>query len=89
MEVIVKTCDDARVPVFTSEEGLVRRGAVAAFGADMYQWGYQCGLQAADYLSGRREDMKPMPVEFRRRVYNAEKAAAFGMLFDSSFVAVQ
>jgi putative ABC transport system substrate-binding protein len=50
MEVIVKSCDDAHVPVFTSEEGLVKRGAVAAFGADMYQWGYQSGAQAATFF---------------------------------------
>lgn len=50
MEIIVKSCDDAHVPVFTSEEGLVKRGAVAAFGADMYQWGYQSGQQAATAL---------------------------------------
>ena len=89
MEVIVKSCDRAGVPVFTSEEGLVLRGAVAAFGADMYQWGYQCGLQAARYLSGEQSGLKPEPVHVRRRVYNAEKALAFQLTFDSLFVAVK
>ena len=63
MEVIVKSCDRAGVPVFTSEEGLVLRGAVAAFGADMYQWGYKCGLQAARFLSGDTWGLHPEPVQ--------------------------
>lgn len=90
MEVIVKTCDDAKVPVFTSEEGLVKRGAVAAFGADMYQWGYQSGKQAAMYLKSHSlANLTPEPVKIRRKVYNKEKAAAFGIVTDSTFTAVQ
>jgi putative ABC transport system substrate-binding protein len=85
MEVIVKSCDDAHVPVFTSEEGLVKRGAVAAFGADMYHWGRQCGLQAARYLSGDTTGLQPEPVIIRRRVYNAEKAKSFNLKFDDNF----
>ncbi len=46
-ETIIKACTDAKVPVFTSEAGLVARGAVAAYGADIYQWGYQAGEQAS------------------------------------------
>ncbi|TDW96646.1 ABC transporter substrate-binding protein [Dinghuibacter silviterrae] len=49
-ETIIQSCNNAHVPVFTSEAGLVARGAVAAYGADMYQWGYQSGVQAAHYL---------------------------------------
>ena len=50
-ETIVKNCDQKNVtPIFTSEAGLVQRGAVAAFGADIYQWGYQAGEQAAQFL---------------------------------------
>jgi len=90
MEVIVKSCDDANVPVFTSEEGLVKRGAVAAFGADMYQWGYQSGAQAATFLRTRStEGLQPEAVLIRRRVYNAEKAKQFGIVFDSAFISVK
>jgi putative ABC transport system substrate-binding protein len=52
-ETIVKSCNQAGVPIFTSEAGLVARGAVAAYGADIYQWGYQSGAQAAHYLRNR------------------------------------
>src|SRR5690554_6348063 len=45
-ETILKNCNQNNVPIFTSEAGLVKRGAVAAFGADIYQWGYQAGEEA-------------------------------------------
>lgn len=90
MEVIVKTCDEAKVPVFTSEEGLVARGATAGFGADMYQWGFQAGKQAAAYLKGKPvSDLKPEIVNVRHRVYNQSKASFFGITFDSTFTAVK
>jgi len=89
MEIIVRSCDEKKIPVFTSEEGLVKRGALAAFGADMYQWGYQAGLQASTYLKTHDTNkLAPEIVKVRRRVYNREKALLFGVGFDSSFVAV-
>ncbi|MCX6275271.1 MAG: ABC transporter substrate-binding protein [Bacteroidetes bacterium] len=90
MEVIVKSCDDAKVPVFTSEEGLVKRGAVAAFGADMYQWGYQSGAQAATFLKTRStEGLQPEAVLVRRKVFNALKAEEFKLTFDSTYISVK
>ena len=86
MEVIVKECDAAKVPVFTCEEGLVKRGALAGFGADMYQWGYQTGEQAAEFLKTKStSNMQPEMVKVRRRVYNQAKAAEFGFKLDSTF----
>src|SRR6202008_4727061 len=64
-ETILKNCNQANVPIFTSEAGLVQRGAVAAFGADIYQWGYQAGEQAAQFLKSDKTEM----VKVRRRVY--------------------
>jgi putative ABC transport system substrate-binding protein len=90
MEVIVKSCDEKKVPVFTSEEGLVKRGALAAFGADMYQWGYQSGEQAAKFLESKSlNGLQPELVIVRRRVYNESKAKAYGVNFDSTFVPVR
>ena len=90
MEVIVKSCDDAKVPVFTSEEGLVKRGAVAAFGADMYQWGYQSGLQAAQFLkTNSLTNLHPQIIKARRRVFNEAKVKMYEMKFDSTFVVVK
>lgn len=81
-EVILKNCSDKGVPVFTSEAGLVARGAVAAYGADIYQWGYQSGAQAAAYLkSGSAADLKVDLVKMRKRVYNPEAARQYGLTF--------
>jgi len=89
-ETIVKSCDQHYVPVFTSEAGLVQRGAVAAFGADIYQWGYQAGEQAAQYLKTHKTDgLKPEMVKVRRRVYNPAAAAKYHIAVPSNFQAVK
>ena len=79
-ETIIKACNEAGVPVFTSEAGLVARGAVAAYGADIYQWGYQAGQQAAHYLQNHSvEGLHWEMVKVRKRVFNPESAARFGI----------
>lgn len=88
-ETIIKNCDEKNVPVFTSEAGLVERGAVAAFGADIYQWGYQSGLQAAEYLKNEREkDFRVEMVKIRKRIYNPEVAQRFGFVFPEGFTSI-
>ena len=64
-ETVKKLCDEKMVPVYTSEAGLVKRGAKASFGADFYQWGFQAGEQAAAYLKNKKELPKPQPVKAR------------------------
>lgn len=49
-ETIVSSCDKAMIPIITSEAGLVSRGALAGFGANMFDWGYASGQDAATYL---------------------------------------
>ena len=89
-ETIVKNCNQANVPVFTSEAGLVKLGAVAAFGADMYQWGYQAGEQAAQYLKTHKTDgLKWEMVKVRKRVYNPEAATKYHITVPSNFEAVK
>lgn len=89
-ETILKACNDANVPIFTSEAGLVNRGAVAAFGADIYQWGYQAGLQAAAFLESKStEGLSWEMVKERKRVYNSEAAARFGITIPESYEAIK
>jgi putative ABC transport system substrate-binding protein len=89
-ETILKACDQKNVPIFTSEAGLVQRGAVAAFGADIYQWGYQAGEQAAQYLKTHKTDgLQPEMVKIRQRVYNAAAAKKYNLTFPSNFEAVK
>ncbi len=76
-ETILNSCFNSHIPIFTSEEGLVKRGALAAFGADIYAWGYQSGKQAARYLkSGSVQNIQPEIVNLRRKVYNVRVASA-------------
>lgn len=89
-ETILKNCNAANVPIFTSEAGLVQRGAVAAFGADIYQWGYQTGVQAAQFLkSGKTEGLKLEMVKVRKRVYNADAAKKYNIAIPANFEAVK
>jgi putative ABC transport system substrate-binding protein len=89
-ETIVKSCNEANVPVFTSEAGLVSRGAVASFGADFYQWGFQAGEQAAQFLKDKSmANVKPEIVKLRKRVYNPDAAKHFGITVGDNFVAVE
>ncbi|HEY9003184.1 MAG TPA: ABC transporter substrate-binding protein [Mucilaginibacter sp.] len=87
---ILKSCNQANVPIFTSEAGLVQRGAVAAFGADIYQWGYQAGEQAAQYLKTHKTDgLKPEMVKIRKRVYNPAAAKKYNITIPPNFEAVK
>ncbi len=88
-ETILQTCSHAGIPIFTSEEGLVKRGALAAFGADIFQWGYQSGLQAAAYLkNGNLKGLEPALVRVRRKVYNDAVASLFHVKIPAGFKAV-
>jgi putative ABC transport system substrate-binding protein len=88
-ESIVKACDQANVPIMTSEAGLVSRGALAAYGADIYQWGYQSGLQAAAYLkTGKLENVHWEMVKERKRVYNASMAKKYNIVVPENYIAL-
>jgi putative ABC transport system substrate-binding protein len=89
-ETILRSCDQKNVPIFTSEAGLVQRGAVAAFGADIYQWGYQAGEQAAQFLKTHStKGLRPEMVKIRRRVYNPAAAKKYHITVPSNFEAVK
>ena len=89
-ETIIKSCNNKNVPVFTSEAGLVKRGAVAAFGANLYQWGYQAGEQAAAYLKSKDlNTLQPEIVKVRNRVYNPAATKMFNINIPANFNAVK
>lgn len=88
-ETVVQSCDKKNVPVFTSEAGLVSRGAVASFGADFYQWGYQSGQQAALFLKQKNlKGISPEIVKVRKRVYNPAQASKYMIVPDSTFTPI-
>jgi len=85
-ETILKNCNQKNVPVFTSEAGLVKRGAVAAFGADIYKWGHQAGVQAAVFLkTGKTDQLKWEMVKTRVRIYNPEAAKKYNIAIPTGF----
>ncbi len=89
-ETVVKSCNEKHVPILTSESGLVKRGALASYGADFYQWGYQSGEQAANYLkTGKTTGLQPEEVKTRLRVYNPAVAKTYGITPASDFSPVQ
>src|SRR4051812_16891113 len=89
-ETIVQSCNQKNIPIFTSEAGLVSRGAVAAYGADIYQWGYQAGEQAAQYLKTKSTTgLQWQMVILRKKVYNPGAAKKFGLSIPSDFQPAQ
>ncbi|MCB0633961.1 MAG: ABC transporter substrate-binding protein, partial [Lewinella sp.] len=85
-ETILKSCNEVQVPIFTSEAGLVKRGAVSAYGADLYQWGYQVGEQAAGFLKNKStEGLEWEMVKLRRRVFNPEVAQRYGIEIPATY----
>lgn len=84
-ETIFAACDRAGIPIVTSEAGLVKRGAVAAFGADLYQWGYEAGKQAVAFLRSGKQP-SPAKLRVRHKMINPGKAQQLGITVDSTFV---
>jgi len=86
-ETIAAACSKANVPIVTSESGLVARGALVAFGADMFVWGYDSGLECVKFL---KSGVIPKPVKLARRtkVYNPQVAAEYNFKPDSSFAII-
>jgi len=89
-ETIVQSCNKNNIPIFTSEAGLVERGALVAYGADIYQWGYQAGEEAAQYLKTKSTNgLHWKMVLVRKKVYNPAAAKKFGVTIPSNFQPVK
>lgn len=87
-ETIVSACDKANVPIITSEAGLVKRGALAGFGANMYDWGYASGQEAAAFLTTRKLS-QPKKLNKRVRMFNPAQAKRFAFQPGPEFKAVK
>lgn len=85
-EIIKEKCNNLNVPIFSSEAGLVSRGAVTAFGADLYLWGFQTGIQAVSFLkTNSLNGLKIDTVEVRRKLYNPVVAQKFNLKIPAGF----
>jgi putative ABC transport system substrate-binding protein len=86
-ETIVSSCDKAMIPIITSEAGLVSRGALAGFGANMFDWGYASGQDAAQFLhSGVLP--KPRKLIKRTRMVNPAQAKRYKFVAGKEFQTV-
>jgi putative ABC transport system substrate-binding protein len=63
-ETIAAVCKGKNIPILTSEAGLMARGANMAFGADIYQWGYDAGCEAVKFL---KTGKLPAPIKVKTR----------------------
>ncbi|MEP7145123.1 MAG: ABC transporter substrate-binding protein [Ferruginibacter sp.] len=85
-ESLAKLCKQSKVPIFTSEAGLVSRGALVAYGADIYQWGYQAGEQAAIFLKSKNTSgLHWEMVKTRKKVFNPAVAKYYDLAIPSGF----
>jgi len=66
-ETIASVCKGKGIPILTSEAGLMARGADMAFGADIYQWGYDAGCQTVRFLKTGKIPF-PVKVKTRKRI---------------------
>ncbi|MFY8127966.1 MAG: ABC transporter substrate-binding protein [Chitinophagaceae bacterium] len=89
-ETIVNICNKSKVPVFTSESGLVERGAIAAYGTDLYNWGFECGEQVSIFLKEKTtKNLKWTLVKNRKKMYNPAAAKQFNIQLPSDYVAIK
>lgn len=77
-ETIYQTLTPKKIPIVSSEVGLVERGAFMAYGADFYEWGKQAGYVAARMLRGEK-NIPPDEVKTRKRIYNENALKELGL----------
>jgi putative tryptophan/tyrosine transport system substrate-binding protein len=78
IEGAIKQAGNLGIPVFAVEIGQVQKGAVAAVGLDMWQWGYDAGKIAARVLRG--ENPAGIPFQYVKKellFVNPQAAANF------------
>lgn len=79
-EGVLKVAQDNGIPIFASDVDTVERGAVATYGMDYYQMGYQTGEIVFQIING--EDPSNIPVQTSNEidlVINLDAASKFGL----------
>ena len=81
MPTLVAITDEAKIPVFCGEGGMVKAGGLATVGIDYYKLGLQTGAMAARILSGK-EKPAAMAIESQKEmqtIVNEEAAKKLGI----------
>lgn len=80
LEALIKTCQDAKLPLFAADTESVKRGAIAAVGNDQTDTGVQAGEMLVRVLKGENAgDIKPEVVRKRLTVVNKTAAKIMGV----------
>jgi len=80
LDSVLKVAEEAKIPLFASDDNSVKRGAVATYGIDQFMIGVQTGEMASKILKG--ESPKNIPVEGIKEVnltVNEEAKKNFGL----------
>ena len=78
---LIKITDEAKIPVFCGEGGMLKSGGLATLGIDYYKLGVQTGEMAADILSGKSKPQN-MAIQAQKTFtvsINEEKAKKLGI----------
>lgn len=86
-ETIAAACNRTGIPIITSEAGLVSRGALAAFGADIFSWGYEAGQECVLFLKTGKIP-PPRKLKLRKKIINSEQAKRFSIQPGSAFTVI-
>ncbi|MFB3884631.1 MAG: ABC transporter substrate-binding protein [Thermodesulfobacteriota bacterium] len=79
--VIVKLCNEKKIPLLTGDIYSVQRGAIAAYGLDYYRVGYTAGKKAVRILKGEKAGEIPWELaEEYLLVINERAAKAQGVI---------
>ncbi len=79
--VVVKVCNEKKIPLFTGNIYSVPRGAIAAYGLDYFLVGYSAGKKAVQILRGEKPGNIPWgPAEECLLVINEGAARAQGVI---------
>lgn len=80
LEALIKTCQDAKLPLFVADTESVKRGAIATVGNDQTDTGVQAGEMLVRVLKGEDPgDIKPEVVRLRLTIVNKAAAALMGV----------
>lgn len=86
-EALVKVCNDAKIPLISSDPSGVSRGAVAGLGIDFYQLGRETGQVVARILRGENPgDIAPAPGKKLLMFVNTAAAQKQGVNLTSEVV---
>ncbi|MCL5264054.1 MAG: ABC transporter substrate-binding protein [Chloroflexi bacterium] len=87
LEALIKTANEAKLPLFVGDIESVKRGAIATLGNDQYETGKQAGVMAARVLKGEEPGkIVPEEVKVKSLAVNVKAAEAIGLKIPDSVV---